>query len=167
MTNIRRYYKDGNIYFLTHVTCNRDPILIDNFDLFDESIRSLKMKNKFDIFAWVVLPDHFHMIINPFKEDLSVLMKKLKLKVSARYRIRNKSTSGRIWQYRFWDHIIRDQNDLNKHIDYIHYNPVKHNLVMSPFEWKYSSVHEYRNEGYYNDDWGVKDRLTFKGEFVE
>ena len=145
----------------------RAPILIRNFDLFKESIQSLHLKNRFEGFAWVVLPDHFHVIIDPLEENLSDMMKIFKLKISARYRIRNKSTSGRIWQYRFWDHIIRDQNDLNKHIDYIHYNPVKHNLVQNPFEWKYSSIHEFKIEGYYSDDWGVKDRLTFKGEFGE
>ena len=56
---------------------------------------------------------------------------------------------------------------MNKHIDYIHYNPVKHGLVHNPFEWEYSSIHEYKNDGYYSDDWDLKDKLDFSGEFGE
>jgi REP-associated tyrosine transposase len=72
-----------------------------------------------------------------------------------------------IWQRRFWDHIIRNQTDLNKHIDYIHYNPVKHGYVNSPFEWEYSSIHVYRDKGYYQSDWGMKEDLNIGGEFGE
>ncbi len=74
---------------------------------------------------------------------------------------------GKIWQRRFWDHVIRDQNDLNKHIDYIHYNPVKHGLIKSPFEWEYSSIHNFCAEGYYSLDWGVKDKPDMDGEYGE
>ena len=129
------------------------------------SVRSVSKPQGFrpTLLLRVSLESEIERIVNVESQDFRPTL----LKVSARYRIRNKSTSGRIWQYRFWDHIIRDQNDLNKHIDYIHYNPVKHNLVQNPFEWKYSSIHEFKIEGYYSDDWGVKDRLTFKGEFGE
>ena len=75
--------------------------------------------------------------------------------------------SGRVWQYRFWDHIIRDQIDLNKHIDYIHYNPVRHGLTTSPFDWKESSFDEYYKRGLYPDDWGVKEVIKFEGDFGE
>jgi len=52
-------------------------------------------------------------------------------------------------------------------MDYIHYNPVKHEYVKSPFEWKYSSIHVYKKNGYYQSDWGVKEDLNFDGEFGE
>jgi putative transposase len=65
--------------------------------------------------------------------------------------------SGRVWQNRFWDHIIRDEKDWNCHVEYIHYNPVRHGLVTSPFEWKQSSIHEFYKRGFYARDWGASE----------
>ena len=59
-----------------------------------------------------------------------------------------------VWQRRFWEHEIRDQNDLNNHIDYIHYNPVKHGLVKYVKDWPFSTFHRYVKEGIYPEDWG-------------
>jgi len=69
------------------------------------------------------------------------------------------------WQNRFWDHIIRNQDDINKHIDYIHYNPVKHGLTARPFSWEHSSIHEYKD--YYGADWGVEEKPEFGDEYGE
>jgi putative transposase len=165
MTNIRRYYKKGQVYFITCVTYNRERILIPDIDLFWESIQSTKSKLSFEIIAWVIIPDHFHMIIDPRVFNLSDIMKRIKLSFSKKYRFERKSATGRIWQNRFWDHIIRDQKDLNKHIDYIHYNPVKHNIVKSPLKYEYSSLSEYKD--FYEDDWGVKEKIEFDGDFGE
>jgi putative transposase len=68
--------------------------------------------------------------------------------------------SGQVWQNRFWDHILSDQEDLNRHIDYIHYNPVKHGLTDDPLEWEHSSFRVYRSRGFYSDGWGVTDDPT-------
>ena len=165
MTNIRRYYKKGQIYFITCVTYNRKRILIPDIDLFWESIQSTKSKLSFEIIAWVIIPDHFHMIIDPKEANLSDIIKRIKLSFSKKHKFEHKSVAGRIWQNRFWDHIIRDQEDLNKHIDYIHYNPVKHSLVKSPFKYDFSSLNEYKD--FYNEDWGVKEIIEFDGEFGE
>ena len=70
-------------------------------------------------------------------------------------------------RYRFWDHVIRDENDMNSHLDYIHYNPVKHGLVDDPFDWKDSSIHGYHRRGLYERDWGVSREIDFVGEFGE
>ncbi len=80
---------------------------------------------------------------------------------------RNKYGPGRVWQNRFWDHIIRDQNDFNRHIDYIHFNPVKHGLVIDPFVFEHSSLVGYFAKGYYNRDWGVIDIPEFNDDFGE
>jgi putative transposase len=167
MTNIRRYFRPGNVYFLTHVTHERIPILVDNSDLLWQALQSVNSNLRFDIVAWVVLPDHFHLVIDPVDNNVSRLMKGVKLSFSTNYRKRVGMRSGRMWQYRFWDHVIRDQADLNRHVDYIHYNPVKHRLTASPFEWEHSSIHKYFREGYYPDDWGMKEPLEFEGAFGE
>ena len=84
----------------------------------------------------------------------------------AYYRKENSLASGRVWHNRFWDHIIRDEKDLQRHVDYIHFNPVKHGLVKSPFEWEYSSVSRY----YPNKEWNFDIKLAEEfesGEFGE
>ena len=74
---------------------------------------------------------------------------------------------GKLWQGRFWDHIIRDQDDMNRHIDYIHYNPVKHSLVSDPFLYEYSSLIRYFNKGYYEREWGVTKIIKFDSSYGE
>ena len=74
---------------------------------------------------------------------------------------------GRVWQNRFWDHIIRDEKDLNKHIDYIHYNAVKHGIVANAIEWKYSSIHQYFEDELHSKEWGSTEKLSFVGDFGE
>lgn len=59
-----------------------------------------------------------------------------------------------IWQRRFWEYVIRDERDLERHADYIHYNPVKHGHVNRVSEWPHSSFHRYVERGIYPSDWG-------------
>ena len=117
--------------------------------------------------SWVVLPDHFHMIVDPKDNDLSGIVRRLKLSFANLYHIQQGMKRGTIWQPRFWDHIIRDRVDMNRHIDYIHYNPVKHGFVSDPFKWRYSSLDRYHKNGYYARDWGVNEQLWTDGEFGE
>jgi putative transposase len=93
-------------------------------------------------------------------------MHKFKITYSRRFRDKYK-ISGKIWQNRFWDHIIRDQKDMNRHLDYIHYNPVKHGITNDPFIYEHSSLGKYHSDGYYQRDWGVVDKIDIKGEFGE
>ena len=115
--------------------------------------------------AWVILPDHFHFVLDIGELSLSEIMHDFKIAYSRRYR--DKYGPGKVWQNRFWDHIIRDENDMNKHIDYIHYNPVKHGLVNNPFGYAYSSLSEYAKAGFYAADWGVKGAKDIVGDFGE
>ena len=167
MSKLRRYYREGNLYFLTNVTIDRRMILIDNVDLMTAAFQKGKELWKIDIIAWVILPEHFHIVIDTRTDNPANIMRRIKLSFSMNLRKRMRIASGRVWQYRFWDHVIRDQDDLNKHIDYIHYNPVKHGLVVSPFAWKFSSIHEFYAQGFYASDWGVRDSPKFEGEFGE
>ncbi|MCK4527888.1 transposase, partial [candidate division WOR-3 bacterium] len=67
-------------------------------------------------------------------------------------RIRHRDAN--LWQRRFWEHQIRDQEDFNRHCDYIHYNPVKHGLVGDPKKWEYSTIHRFIRKGLYSNHWG-------------
>jgi len=167
MTNIRRYWEPGYTYFITHVTHNRAPLLVGNIDLWHESIRFVEGLMKFELVAWVLLPNHIHLLIERGDSDMTNLMKRLKLKFSGSYRARYHHNSGRVCQYRFWDHKIKDQRDYDNHLDYIHYNPVKHGSVSVPKDWPYGSFHFYYDKGYYADDWGIKEAIKMEGSFGE
>jgi putative transposase len=115
--------------------------------------------------AWVILPDHFHFLIDVKKANISKILQQIKLSYSVRFRKIHGFDYGKVWQNGFWDHVIRDQKDLNNHLDYIHYNPVKHGMTYSPFEFEHSSIQIYKD--YYQKDWGVVEPLKFDGEFGE
>jgi putative transposase len=167
MTNIRRHKLPGQLYFTTHVTYNRLPILIDNVDLFWDAVNKSQVKDSFDLVAWVILPDHTHLLVDPRDGDLSEIVRRIKLSFSTMYRKRHNLKSGRVWQYRFWDRIMRDDEDIRRHVDYIHYNPVKHGLTVDPAGFAYSSFVDFRNRGLYEEGWGVINEIEFKGEFGE
>lgn len=167
MSRLRRFGGTRQVCFLTCVTYCRRPILADNVDLFWTGVETLGDKLDFEISAYVILPDHFHILLDPLGNDFAGIMQRIKMSFGMLYRQRVGRPSGRIWQHRYWDHVIRDEIDLNRHIDYIHYNPVKHGLVSSPFEWKQSSLHEYYESGAYDKDWGLREVLRFDGRFGE
>ncbi len=167
MTNIRRYFRAGQVYFLTHVTAERQPLLISHIDIFWRAYSAVIEASGAESIAWVALPEHFHLIIDPRDVNLSSLMKRFKLKFAGLYRSRLGLMRGRVWQYRFWDHVIRDQEDLNRHIDYVHFNPVKHGLVRDPFRYEHTSLQKFFQEGYYSRDWGCLEAISFDGDFGE
>lgn len=167
MTSIRRYFRTGQVYFLTHVTAGRQPILVEHIDLLWLAYRSTVDAAGSETIAYVILPDHVHHIIDPKGENLSDLMKRFKLRFSGLYRERIGILHGRVWQNRFWDHVIRDQEDLNRHIDYIHINPVKHGLVRDPFCYENSTLAAFYAAGLYQRDWGCQGNVKVDGDFGE
>lgn len=158
MSRLKRYYSKGNTYFVTIVTYERNRLLIEHIERFWPAFDKMKAKHDISLNAWVILPDHLHLIMTPADGQLDRFIHDLKLSFGVSVRIALGQDKGTIWQSRFWDHIIRDETDLNRHIDYIHYNPVKHKLTNSPFEWRHSSIHEFSRQGYYQPDWGVVSR---------
>ncbi|MDZ4722708.1 MAG: transposase [candidate division Zixibacteria bacterium] len=153
--------------FITVVTHERSPILVKNIDLFRTAWESTKSKFSFDILAWVVLPDHFHMILEPTEKELNAIVHGFKQKFSANYRMRTGVHHGRLWQNRYWDHVIRDLPDMNRHIDYMHYNPVKHDACLNPEEYEHSSLRTYIERGQYEPDWGEVAKCDSGNSFGE
>jgi putative transposase len=159
MQNVRRYFKEGQTYFLTHVTFERIPILVDNVDLIWKALKSQQERAPYDLVAWAVLPDHMHILIRPENCDLGSLTKRFKLSFAALYRKRIGTHEGRAWQNRYWDHVIRDQVDMNRHLDYIHHNPVKHGYANAAFEYEHSSFGRFIEQGFYARDWRAADEV--------
>lgn len=141
--------------------------MVENVDLYHKAIDHTCRRLGVDISAWVVLPDHLHMLIDSKQINLSKVIKIFKQDFGYLYRQRIGTRGGRIWQLRFWDHVIRNQDDMNRHLDYIHYNPVKHGLVKAAREYKHSSFVYYISRGVYQMDWGDLEELKFEGDFGE
>jgi putative transposase len=167
---IRRYYIPGSAVFITQVVQNREPVFRnpENVGLLREILRNVKELYPFVMLGYVFLLDHFHMIIQPMGEgNFSSIMHSLKSNYTREYKRRIgllPSQSMKFWQKRFWDHVIRDDKDLENHLHYMHFNPVKHGLVRDPRDWQESSYIEWEKRGLYppafswdepkNIDWG-------------
>lgn len=171
MANYRRAFIENSLVFVTVVTFDRHPILIDSIDQLKKSIHNSEQFFNYQIIGLVILPEHFHIIIKPktiheypkiissikyhFSRNVAQtkLYQPLKVQNDSHLKKREKC----IWQRRYWEHTIINQEDLNRHLDYIHYNPVKHKAVSSVKDWKYSSFLEYVKLGYYDANWGSAD----------
>ena len=150
--NYKRLFIPNSLVFLTFVTQNRNDILIDNIALLKLSLFNTIKIYKYKLIAYTVQTNHIHCIIKPKNiSDYSNIIKSFKYSFSSNYK--NKfNTKIKIWQNRFWEHTIRDEQDFNTHLDYIHYNSIKHNNIL-PKDWKYSSFSKFVEMGLYEEDW--------------
>lgn len=152
MSNYRRFYRNGGSYFFTVVTYNRCHLFRspENIQMLRESFNKIMERRPFHIDAIVVLPDHIHCIWTlPVNDsDFSTRWRLIKRNFSSRMLSPlTKNGEKKIWQRRFWEHLIRNENDLHRHMDYIHYNPVKHKYVNQPENWEYSSYNRLFSRG--------------------
>ncbi len=167
----RRLYREGGTYFFTVVTENRRPILISNIDNLRSAFRHVKKRHPFSIDAIVILPDHLHAIwkLPENDSDFSTRWMLIKKRFSSFLydfpvsTIKKSRREKGIWQRRFWEHLIRNDEDLKRHYDYIHYNPVKHGYVSKPADWQYSSFHSCVQKGLYPLHWGQIEPENIEG----
>ena len=170
MTQNRRLYIPGGTYFFTLVTYNRINLFNDPEarQVLKEVWKSVQTKYPFTLDAFCLLPDHLHCLWTLPANDsqYSSRWNLIKNQFSKKYKSiinisMQKSDSQTpkqesiFWQRRFWEHYIRDEDDFEKHFDYIHYNPVKHGYVQNPIDWQWSTFEKYLHLGYYEPDWGV------------
>ena len=149
--NFKRYYQENQIVFITQVVKDRKPAFAqpDLASLLLRSWHRTKERIPFKMLAYVILPDHFHFLIQPTGEsNFSQILHALKLSFTNSYKRQiNAKAPFIFWQKRFWDHVIRNEADLENHIQYIHFNPVKHGYVSDPSQWQHSSFHEWQRRG--------------------
>ena len=162
--NYRRLFIPNSIVFITVVTFERKEILIQNIELLKEAVKQTMQKYKFNIVAICVLKNHIHMLLQSDNiREYPEIIKNIKRNFSVNFDIsqipnyyesdsRKSKGEKSIWQRRYFEHTIINKEDLNKHIDYIHYNPVKHYNI-APKDWKYSSFYKFVQNGYYEKDW--------------
>lgn len=142
MSNYRRVYVPGGCYFFTVVAWHRKPLFVKHIDLWREAFRKEKRKRPFRIDAIVILPDHLHCIwkLPSGDADYSTRWKQIKKVFSEHVPAKiNHRGEKLVCQRRFWEHLLRDEEDWQSHMAYIYYNPVKHGYVERPLDWPHSS----------------------------
>ena len=175
MQRYRREWLPGASYFFTVTTARRQRVLTEPpfYQALKSAIKEVKTNYPFEIEAFVLLPDHLHCIwrMPDNDADFSMRWSLIKRKVSQQCREClnqrvNSSTAKRrelgLWQRRFWEHRIRDEKDFETHVNYIHFNPVKHGYVTHVIDWPYSSFHGYVKKGILPSHWCSLD--VFNGE---
>jgi len=163
MVQYRRNRVHGGTYFFTVTLKNRQSQLFTNhLDLLRDAFRSVRHKQPFQIIAIVILPEHLHTVwtLPTGDENYSARWQAIKSQFTRSVikqgveLTKNRKGEYDVWQRRFWEHTIADDLDLTRHVDYIHYNPVKHGLVKHAKDWPASSFHRYVRLGLLNESWG-------------
>ena len=169
MTDYRRCRVPGGTYFFTLGLQDRSAtLLVDRIADLRTAFREVRAKHPFEVEAIVVLPAHLHCLwaLPPGESDYSMRWRQIKSAFSRAIPAgepvsasrRGKGERG-IWQRRYWEHTIRDDQGYATRFDYIHYNPVKHGYVRRVKDWPYSSFHRYVGLGVYPEDWAAGSGL--------
>lgn len=164
MPNYRRAWCPGGTYFFTLTLLHREgnDLLTRRVDLLRQVVRQVRGKHPFVIHAWVVLPDHLHCILElpEGDADFATRWRLIKMNFSKalppsepRDSARKRRGERGIWQRRYWEHLIRDEDDLRAHMDYVHINPLRHGLVSRVADWPYSTFHRLVAAAVYPADW--------------
>jgi putative transposase len=175
MVQYRRNLLKSGTYFFTVTLINRHSnILVEHIDLLRESIKATKQRHPFEIIAWVVMPDHLHAVWQLPADDCdysgrwraikSHFVRALKKRIPVAMR---QDRSALVWQRRFWEHTVKDEDDLRNCVDYCYINPVKHGLVKAVTDWPYSSFHRDVKRSIYSASWAGVDDADNKREFGE
>ena len=166
-TYVRARVPGGTYFFTVNLAERRgNRLLVDRIDLLRQAFAQTMRERPFRMPAVVVLPDHMHCLwqLPHGDDDFSTRWRLIKSRFSRalpKLERRTESRVGKrergIWQRRYWEHLIRDDADLLRHVDYIHYNPVKHGYVSEPRLWPFSSFRKWVEKGRYPADWGASD----------
>jgi putative transposase len=170
MPQYRRVRLKGGVFFFTVVTHERRRILTSDLGIqcLRRAWRTTHETMPFETEAVCVLPDHIHVMwsLPEGDDDYSARWRKLKGLFTREFRRRGGSEGtgsesrqskgeAAVWQRRFWEHRIRDVDDFRRHVEYVHFNPVKHGYVTRLEDWKWSSFHDHVARGWIEPDWGT------------
>jgi putative transposase len=164
MSRYRRAHIAGGTFFFTVTLADRSTdLLVRHVERLRSAYRHVQRTHPFQTIAICILPDHLHAVWSLPSDDADFPTRWSRIKAGfsrglADAELRSTSKLAKrekgIWQRRYWEHTIRDDADLRRHVDYIHYNPVKHGLVGRVVDWPYSSFHKYVADGALPADWG-------------
>ncbi len=175
MVRYRRNFLSGGTFFITATLADRKSrVLVEYVEPLRTAMRLTRRRYPFGIDAVVVLPDHLHIVMTlpDGDADFSIRWSLIKRRFTSAVAsagapvARHANGEPTLWQRRFWEHTIRDDRDFERHVDYIHYNPVRHGLVGRVRDWPHSSFHRYVRLGLLSQDWGgdLRQERTNFGE---
>lgn len=178
MPNYRRNRVPGGAYFFTVNLLDRHSnMLVSEIGALRDAVRQARLMRPFHIDACVVLPDHLHCLwtLPPGDADFPSRWRMIKALFSRRVahpedrrRSLDRKREAGVWQRRYWEHTIRDDADYAAHMDYIHFNPVKHGVAQHPSAWPFSTFRRCVARGIYPDDWWAADTgLAEAGERLD
>ena len=177
----RRIRQTGATYFFTVITGGRRPLFADPraIAILRNATQYVRLHHPFFIEAEVIMPDHIHTLWTLPEHDSDFSKRWMLIKSNFSREYRRNTVSGfasgltptyknnamsrpsrgqtSIWQHRFWEHLIRDERDFSAHVEYIHFNPVKHGLAKSAIDWPHSTFKQFVDRGEYAVSWGTSD----------
>jgi len=175
MSNYRRANIEGGLFFFTVVLADRSScLLVEEINRLRKVFLAVQARRPFETIAICILPDHLHALwalpqhVRDFATRWNLIKSGFSRGIDARPRSQSQVSKREkgIWQRRYWEHFIRDDADLERHVDYIHFNPVKHRLVTRVVDWPHSSFHRFVKRGLLASDWGG-DLMDITGSFGE
>lgn len=168
MPEYRRWRELGRTYFFTVVTHERRALFSDTraVSILRRAFAEIRANHPFEVDAAVILPDHLHCIwtLPQSDDNFSMRWRQIKREFTVQFLAaggaegaisssRRAQSERGVWQRRYWEHVVRDEADYQAHVEYIHYNPVKHGLVACPHAWPHSSFDTWVKRGVYDSDW--------------
>ena len=170
MSNYRRALTAGGTYFFTVALANRKSrLLTENIDILRHSYWRVQQNYPFETVAICVLPEHIHAIwtLPPDDSNYALRWQLIKRYFSRHFQAASQRSESKIkhrdkgiWQLRYLEHQIRDDTDLQRRVDYIHYNPVKHGYVLNCIDWQFSSFHRFVKRGMLPENWAANTLVS-------
>jgi REP-associated tyrosine transposase len=154
----------GTFFFTVNLADRQSDLLTTHIELLRDATRSVRQRYPFEIIAMVVMPDHLHAIWRLPDGDADYPTRWALIKAGFSRNLpktesirasRSRKRERGVWQRRYWEHQIRDDDDLARHVAYVHFNPVKHGHVEKAADWPYSTIHRFIREGRISAMWGV------------
>jgi putative transposase len=175
MSDYRRAWMPGATWFFTVNLLERhgNDLLVREIDRLRRNVAAERARRPFAVLAWVVLPEHMHWLwrLPTDDADFATRWRRIKTDFSRGLPRTERRTAVRlargergIWQRRYWEHLVRDEADLQRHIDYIHFNPVKHGWAARACDWPHSSFAAFLSRGVYARDWAAPPGLEMSGD---
>ena len=155
----------GTFFFTVNLADRQSDLLTTHIESLREATRSVHQRHPFKIIAMVVMPDHLHAIWRLPDGDVDYPARWALIKAGFSRNLpktesiqasRSRKRERGVWQRRYWEHQIRDDDDLARHVAYVHFNPVKHGYVEKAADWPYSTIHRFIREGRVSETWGVE-----------
>lgn len=154
---LKRFQNTGDLHFITFSCYHREPLLAspETRRVFETTFESVRRWYGFFVTGYVVMPEHVHFLVNePERASLAVAIQMLKQNTATELRwvpcprpsrLIDSARPWPFWQLRYYDFNVWSKQKIEEKVEYMHFNPVKRELVSSPEDWEWSSARHYQS----------------------